>query len=56
MELQTELFIKKLEDKKMEENRKKLHEMVDCMDTDGMLAYWETFMRLWLEEWGGGCL
>ena len=29
MELQTELFIKKLEDKKMEENRKKLHEMID---------------------------
>lgn len=40
----------------MEENRKKIHEMVDCMDTDEMLAYWETFMRLWLEEWGGGCL
>lgn len=40
----------------MEENRKKLHEMVDCMDTDGMLAYWETFMRLWMEEWGHGCL
>lgn len=36
----------------MEENRKKLHEMVDCMDTDGMLAYWETFMRRWLEYWG----
>ena len=56
MELQTELFIRKLEDKKMEENRKKIHEMVDCMNTEEMLAYWETFMRLWLEEWGGDCL
>lgn len=38
----------------MEENRKKIHDMVDCMDTDGMLAYWETFMRRWLEYWGHG--
>lgn len=40
----------------MEENRKKIHDMVDCMDTEGMLAYWETFMRRWLEHWGYGCL
>ena len=40
----------------MEENRKKIHDMVDCMDTEGMLAYWETFMRRWLGYWGHGCL
>lgn len=35
----------------MEENREKLHEMIDSMNS-GMLEYFETFIRLFLQEWG----
>lgn len=34
----------------MEENREKLHEMIDSMNS-GMLEYFETFIRLFLQKW-----
>jgi hypothetical protein len=35
----------------MEEKREKLHEMIDSMNS-GMLEYFETFIRLFLQKWG----
>lgn len=35
----------------MEENREKLHEMIDSMNS-GMLEHFETFIRLFLQKWG----
>lgn len=37
----------------MEENRKKLHKMIDCISDGGTLEYLATFVALFLEKWGG---
>lgn len=36
----------------MEENKKKLHEMIDSIEREGVAAYLARFIYLWLEEWG----
>lgn len=36
----------------MNENRRKLHEMIDNITKEGTLAYLERFIRRWLEIWG----
>lgn len=37
----------------MNENKRKLHEMIDGIQDSGVAAYLETFIRRWLEKWGG---
>lgn len=37
----------------MEENRKKLHEIVDSIQNNGIIEYFITFISLFLEKWGG---
>lgn len=37
----------------MNENKQKLHEMIDAIQDSGVAAYLETFVRRWLETWGG---
>lgn len=37
----------------MSENKQKLHAMIDSITSEGVAAYLETFIRLWLEQWGG---
>lgn len=38
---------------KMNENKKKLHEMIDKITRADVAEYLETFIRLYLEKWGG---
>ena len=37
----------------MSENKQKLHAMIDSITSEGVAAYLETFIRSWLEQWGG---
>lgn len=37
----------------MEENRRKLHEIVDSIQNNGIIEYFITFISLFLEKWGG---
>ncbi len=36
----------------MDENRKKLHDMIDTIKSSGTLEYLVTFIGLFLEKWG----
>lgn len=36
----------------MNENKKKLHEMIDSIQDSGTAEYLETFIRLFLKKWG----
>ncbi len=36
----------------MEENRNKLHNMIDSIKSSGALEYLTTFIGLFLEKWG----
>lgn len=36
----------------MEENRKKLHALIDSIADNGTLEYLVTFVSLFLEKWG----
>ena len=38
---------------KMNENKKKLHEMIDEITREDTAEYLETFVQLYLEKWGG---
>lgn len=37
----------------MSENKQKLHAMIDGISDSGIAEYLETFIRLFLEKWGG---
>lgn len=37
----------------MEENKEKLHKMIDEIISADIAEYLETFIRLYLERWGG---
>ena len=37
----------------MEENKEKLHKMIDAIAREDVAEYLETFIRLYLEKWGG---
>lgn len=37
----------------MTENKEKLHAMIDSITSAGTAEYLETFIRLFLEKWGG---
>ena len=36
----------------MNENKQKLHEMIDSITKEGTLAYLARFVELFLEKWG----
>jgi hypothetical protein len=36
----------------MEENREKLHEMIDSITDDGKIEYFLAFMSHFIEKWG----
>lgn len=36
----------------MEENKRKLHKMIDSIAKEGTVAYLARFIELWLEIWG----
>lgn len=37
----------------MNENKQKLYAIIDSITSEGVAAYLETFIRLWLEQRGG---
>lgn len=37
----------------MNENKQKLHEMIDSISDSGIAEYLVTFITLFLEKWGG---
>ena len=37
----------------MEENKEKLHKMIDAITRADIAEYLETFVRLYLDKWGG---
>lgn len=51
--LKTALFNSEVDVRRITENKEKLHAMIDSITSDGTVECLETFIRLFLEKWGG---
>lgn len=38
----------------MNENKQRLHALIDSIESEGISEYLVTFITLFLEKWGGG--